>query len=498
MPPVTRLPYSIRNRMIGAKPSSNGKHLTPLAKVLEAAAKVDQPRPAVKVEAPAADIRPKQRAAGRLLSFLEHDTPERQALLKAAGIDPADFLPRYVASLGEAVLESADLQHAEEVMAVAYDLYYHRLPKPDDPEPPKHGLITRRLSEVIERQMDWLWWQRFPRGYLSLVSGDPDLGKSWLILDILARITTGRSLPDGSPNPFARTDGYQVGPGFPRRQVLWVSAEDADEDVIKPRFRMLGGDHTRLHTLDLVRELVETKKGSNQLKERESSLDLSKHLDHLDNWLRDHPLVVAVALDPFSAFLGKTNSHTNSDVRALLTPLYKLSHRRGVAIIGNNHLNKGEVDNAMYRSMGSIAFVAAARSSWLVTKDPKQPEDRRLFTKVKCNPQTENVGGLAFRVGPSVGGFFWEEGRVDTTADEALRIPERDTKAPAKADAKDMLRELLKDGPVLSDDVWARVDADRMCHSTIKAAARDLGVQRKKTGGSGAPWAWSLPRPKAP
>jgi putative DNA primase/helicase len=199
-----------------------------------------------------------------------------------------------------------------------------------------------------------------------------------------------------------------------------------------------------------------------------------------------------VVIDPFAGFIGKVDSHNNSAVRSLLTPLSKLAKKYGVTILGINHLNKGSGDNAMYRGMGSIAFVAAARSSWLVAKDPNNPEDRRLFTRVKNNLAGEDVGGLAYRVGKAYGGISWEKGKVATTADQALRVPDPE-KAPARSSAKEWLQQLLKDGPVPSKDVWGEAESLRMCEKTVKSAIKELGVVSKKGEGKDAPWTMRLP-----
>jgi hypothetical protein len=354
--------------------------------------------------------------------------------------------------------------------------------KQEDPSKLKEGIYTRRLSEYLSKDVDWLWDQRVPIGKLSIVSGDPDLGKTWVVLDIIARITTARHFPD-SPNPFRECQSY------PRRDCLWVSAEDDEDDTVKPRVELLGGDPSRVHSFQFViapNYNPRTKKEES----KEQELDLSRHIDQIDEWLYGNPLVALVVLDPLPAFLGKIDTHRNSEVRATLKPLRKLAAKHRVAILGINHLNKGDINNAMYRSMGSIAFVAAARASWLVSLDPEDKE-RRLLTRVKCNLQEEEVGGLAFRLRPPKG-LFWEEGRVETTANEALHSTDESKTAPARNDAKEWLTELLKDGPVPAKEVWSKAKADRICPGTLKAAKKELGVRTEKMGGSGDGWQWSL------
>ena len=39
--------------------------------------------------------------------------------------------------------------------------------------------------------VEWLWERRLARGKLTLLAGDPGLGKSQLSVDIIARVTTG-------------------------------------------------------------------------------------------------------------------------------------------------------------------------------------------------------------------------------------------------------------------------------------------------------------------
>ena len=419
------------------------------------------------------DFLPRLRSVAAALSFLQHDTPERQALLRAAGLDAAagDHLAELAGGWAEGALRAADEFHASE------EWLHLKYRSADEPATPGGEPFARRLSEVRETQIEWLWPQRIPLGKLTLVQGDPGKGKSWIVLDVLARLTTGRGFPDGRPNPFL--GAASCGTGCPRRDVLWASAEDADEDTIKPRFRLLGGDGTRFYSV-----------------RSPCALSLRDSLDHIAGWLREHPLVAAVALDPFHSFMGGVDTHKNADVRGVLGPLSELADEHRVSIIGINHLNKAIGTNATHRGMGSIAFNAAARAVWQVMDDPDDP-GRQLFVKVKANCQSEDVGGLAYRLVRPDGGLVWERGEVDVTADMAMQLAARqdgDARAPAKAEAKEWLRELLADGPVEAGDAWPKADADGLCRRTVKAALKELGVSTVKGKGRGAGWVWSLPK----
>src|SRR5260370_39447638 len=97
-------------------------------------------------------------------------------------------------------------------------------------------LELRPVSELAPRPISWLVPGRFAFGQVAIIDGDPDLGKSLLMLDLAARLSTGRSWPEGdSPVEPAGT--------------IYLSGEDGDEDTIRPRLQALGADLGRTFLL---------------------------------------------------------------------------------------------------------------------------------------------------------------------------------------------------------------------------------------------------------
>jgi RecA-family ATPase len=84
-------------------------------------------------------------------------------------------------------------------------------------------------------------------GKLSLLAGDPGLGKSFITLDMAARVSRGTPFPDccNTPNP---TGG-----------VVLLSAEDDLADTIRPRLDAAGADVDRIHALTTIQSGFDAK-----------------------------------------------------------------------------------------------------------------------------------------------------------------------------------------------------------------------------------------------
>ena len=76
---------------------------------------------------------------------------------------------------------------------------------------------------------------------MTLLVGDPGLGKSTIALDIVARVTTGTPWPDGTP-------------GVPAALVVLLSAEDGAADTIRPRLDAAGAAVEKVELLTGVRD----------------------------------------------------------------------------------------------------------------------------------------------------------------------------------------------------------------------------------------------------
>jgi len=180
----------------------------------------------------------------------------------------------------------------------------------------------------------------------------------------------------------------------------------------------------------------------------------------------------------------------------MLAPLSDFAAEHDAAVVGITHLNKAHGTDAMSRITGSNAFPAAARSAWLVERDPDD-EDRRLFLPVKNNLGTDREG-LSFKVEgceiPSKAGpvktsrVVWGSEPVTISADEAVAEPERRS---ALEDAKEFLLDALKDGPKERNEIKGAGEREDHSWGTIRRAQKALKIVASKA--EYGRWEWNLP-----
>ncbi len=339
---------------------------------------------------------------------------------------------------------------------------------------PDLGISYRKISDVEMKPISWLWPYRFARGKVSMIAGDPGLGKSQLTASMSAIVTTGGAWP-------ASAERSKVG------NVVILSAEDDAADTIRPRLEAAGADIERVFVLDAVRE-----------GKRHRSFTLAEDLQKLEAVLSEIGNVALVIIDPITAYLGGADSHKTADIRALLAPLGDMAARHEAAIICISHLNKGGSSQALMRVTGSLAFVAAARAAYLVAKDQQQPQ-RRLLLPIKNNIGNDRMG-FAFSIqsqilasGIETSRVEWEGQEIDIPADQALSDNGENASASVVDEAVEFLRTLLAEEPIPSAEVFDNAKAMGFSKMSVRRAASDLGIEKHKVGFKNAKWVWQLP-----
>jgi archaellum biogenesis ATPase FlaH len=233
------------------------------------------------------------------------------------------------------------------------------------------------LSEVETHQIEWLWPGRIPLGKITILDGDPGMGKSLIAIYIAACVSTGRPMPDG-------TLGIQGG-------IILIAPEDSAEDTIKPRLEAAGGDPSQVLLFNTM-ECFDVKR----MGMFDYPFSLSRDMQDLEMTIKRRNAKLVV-LDPLMAVLGRdVSASSDQDIREVLTPLTKVAERTGCAILIIRHLNKSSSTNPLYRGSGSIGIIGAARMGLIVVRDPN--DEQRCILATSKNNLSKHASHLIYQI----------------------------------------------------------------------------------------------------
>ena len=316
------------------------------------------------------------------------------------------------------------------------------------------------LADVEPEEVEWLCEPYIPVGKVTLVEGDPGLGKSYATLAIAAALTQGEELP------LLGMKGEQP------KNVLLLSAEDGIADTIVPRFLGLGGDLKNAFSV-----------------ERPLTFQSEDGFNELEGYIRQY-MPTLVIIDPLFAYTGsKVDVYRPNEARTIMTGLAHLAERHRCAIVCIRHLTKSNNSKATYRGIGSIDFTAACRSALLVGQHPEDPS-QAVIAHSKYNLSAKGVS-ICFEIRKGDGKFFWR-GYSDLTADQILST-ENDSRGLEIDTAKEFLQEILSDGPVLQSEIMGEAKPQGIAEKTLRRAKKQLGVKSTKKGFTDSKWRWELP-----
>ncbi|NCB93787.1 MAG: AAA family ATPase [Clostridia bacterium] len=313
-------------------------------------------------------------------------------------------------------------------------------------------LITL-YSNVHSVPVRWLWYPFIAIGKITLIQGDPGDGKSTMMMHLIAELSNGGYTPDGKAV------------GAPRK-VIYQCSEDGVEDTIKPRLEDSGANCDNVAFID---------------EEKHSGLTLD------DERIREAIKVfkpALVVIDPIQAYL-ESDSDLQIAVKArkLMRRLALWASTYNCAIVMIGHLNKKESSKGLYRSLGSIDVVAAARSVLQVERD-EEDADVRIVRQIK-NSLAPSNGEVRFEIRPQ-SGFRW----ISCNECDALKTDEQDALPNTKADkAAFCIKEMLKSTDMASKEIMERLSELGISKRTAEKVKKEMGVYSYRLGGN---WYWSL------
>lgn len=345
--------------------------------------------------------------------------------------------------------------------------------------------IGIRADQVQTQRIAWRSRGRIARGKMTILDGDPGLGKSTLLMDWAAKVSRGEPLPDGDPQP--------------ERGVLLICAEDDPADTIVPR---LIAAKAELSQITILSELpVTDEQGNIPDPDARRLVMLPLDVPLIETAIRELD-VGLVVIDPLFAFIDpELKANSDQDIRAALTPLAAALQRTHASAILVRHLNKSANASALYRGGGSIGVIGVARFGLLVARD-RDDRESRVLAPVKGNLGKEPPS-LGFRLESSeenddVARVIWTGIKHDSADDlvgDALASNEQKEIATA---AEEFLTQYLSHQKVASrDSIVADAKRAGISVRAIDSAKRRLGIKHTRLGEhlglANAIWVWHLP-----
>src|SRR5262245_14899155 len=167
-----------------------------------------------------------------------------------------------------------------------------------------------------EKPLRWLWPERIALGRVTLIAGASNTGKTWLALDMAARVTRGAPFP-----------GRVFGPERAGNVLLVSGDPDGWDETIRPRLELAGADLTRVWWMNDVERydpLVPSKERSRTHRRYSFPADLP----HVEHHLQNVPGTRLVVLDSLATFCANDRAY-----RETLRLLDEIAARRNVAIV---------------------------------------------------------------------------------------------------------------------------------------------------------------------
>lgn len=315
-------------------------------------------------------------------------------------------------------------------------------------------LAMLTVSEIEEKQVDWLVMDYIPRGQITILGGEGGSGKTSTWCSIAAAISSGDScfmVKDMMPEEFIKEEP---------RKVMFFSAEDSVEHVLKARLRSNGADEKNLLTIDISDDRFESIRFN------------SKFLEDLIKEYRP----ALVIFDPIQAFVPpEIKMSERNAMRNCLRPLIGYGEKYGCSFLIVVHTNKQNGLWGRKRLADSADIWDIARSVFLIGETKEK--NIRYISHEKCN-----YGMTAKTVlFSNTSGRVEFKGYTDKKDKEFITEMNFATKAaPQREEAKEFILDTLKeqDGEMLVAELNEIMEVIGIREKTLERAKSDL----KKSG----------------
>ncbi len=246
--------------------------------------------------------------------------------------------------------------------------------------------------------------------------------------------------------------------------VIYQCSEDGVADTIKPRLNAAGANCGNVAFWDEEMDMITL--GDEKIRRAIEAFQAR-----------------LLVIDPVQAYLGDADISNATGMRKMLRQLAIWASRYKCAVVLIGHLNKKEGSKELYRSLGSIDLIAAARSVIQISSSDDGSNTKALqHIKSSLTPKGKDESFVI----DSQGCIRWRDQNEESFS-ESYGVPS--PKTSKHTQAMDMILSELSSGPMKASEVQNKVASWNISERTLQTVKKELGIRSVRKGGV---WYWEL------
>lgn len=318
------------------------------------------------------------------------------------------------------------------------------------------------LKDVEPKEISWLWRPFIAFGKVTLIQGDTGIGKTSLMVKVMADLSKGLY----PPTMFRE----RLHPQEMKEPITtyYVSVENGIADTIVPLFNLLKGDKEYVQYQDETKE----------------------HFVLTGDEIRECVRITGaklIVVDPWQQFLDDASSTDNDALRAMVRDVQNAAEETGAAVVLCGNYTKAVVRSDLSKGIGGSELFNTLRSV-LTVKYGDDPSERCMITS-KMSFLGKEVTPVRFtqdedyRISYVIDDldFPVELGSTDAEEDVGEEMDAREAAGSKGERTAAFLADLLRDGPMDSNDVKRAVQASEFSMTTVNRVKDGIVVVERQS-----------------